>query len=98
MVCYKAGTDPEGLPLYARKQGRIERVYLGMLEGGGGSRMFTMVCWKAGADPKGLPQYAGSLVDTDGSPWYAGRQGWIQTVYHGMLEGRGGSRRFTMVC
>ena len=44
-----------------------------------------MVCWKAGADLEGLL-------------WYAGRQGRIQRVYHSMLEGRGGSRGFTMVC
>ena len=45
---------------------------------------FTMVCWKAGADPEGLP-------------WYAGRQGRIQRVYHGVLEGKGGTRGFIMV-
>ena len=37
-----------------------------------------MVCWTAGAGPEGLP-------------WYAGNQGWIQKVHHGMLEGRGGA-------
>ena len=36
-----------------------------------------MVCLKAGADRGGLP-------------WYAGRHGRIQRVYHSMLEGRDG--------
>ena len=44
-----------------------------------------MACWKAEAD-------------REGSPWYAGRQCRIQRVYHGKLEGRGGSRGFTIVC
>ena len=58
MVCWKAGVDPGGLPWYAGRQGRIQRVYHGMLEGSGGSRGFTMVCCKAGADAGGLPWYA----------------------------------------
>ena len=33
-----------------------------------------------------------------GLPWSAGIQERIQRVYHGMIEGRGGSRGFTMVC
>ena len=80
-------------------------------EGRGGSRGFTMVCWTAGADPEGLPCYSErqgriqkvSIVrwkagaDPEGLPWYAGRQGRIQRVHHGMLEGRHGSRGFTMV-
>ena len=37
-----------GLPWYDRRQGRIQSVYHGMIEGRGGSRVFTMVCWKAG--------------------------------------------------
>ena len=45
MVCWEAGADPEGLPWYDRRQGRIQRVYHGMLEGR--------------ADPKCLPWYAG---------------------------------------
>ena len=51
MVYWKAGADPEGLPWYAGRQGRIQRVYHGMLEGRGGSIGFTMVCWEAGVDP-----------------------------------------------
>ena len=46
-------------------------------------------------------------MDLEGLPWCAGRQGGprasgryerIQRAYHGMMEGRGGSRWFTMVC
>ena len=67
--------DPEGLPWYTGRRGRIQRVYHDMREGRGGSRGFTMVCCKAGSDPEGLS-------------WYAGRQWRIQRVYHGMMEGR----------
>ena len=44
-----------------------------------------MVCCKAGTDPEGLQ-------------WYAGRRWRIQRAHHGMLEGSGVSRGFTMVC
>ena len=71
MVFWKARVDPEGLLWYAGRQGWIQRVYLGILEGKGGSRGFTLVCWKAWVDP-------------EGSPWYAGMHG---RVYHGMLDG-----------
>ena len=68
-----------------------------MIEGRGGSSGFTMACWKAGADLAGLPWYAGRQDGYRGLPWYTRRQGRIQWVYHGMIEGRGGSRVFTMV-
>ena len=82
MVCWKAGADPEGLPWYAGRQGRIRRAYHGMLEGRGGSIEFTMVNWKAG-------------VDVEGLSWYAGRQGRIHRVCHGMQGGRGIFRGFS---
>ena len=97
MVCWKAGADPEGLPWYAGRQGRIQRVYHGMLEGRGGFRGFTMVWWRAGAYPEGFIGIEEVSGRSRGLPWYSGKQGRIQRVYHGMLEGRGVSSRFTMV-
>ena len=81
-----------------RRQGRIQRVYNGMLKGRGGSGGFTMICWKAGADPEGLQWYAGRQGGSRGFTMVCRRQGWIRRVHHDMLEGRGGYRGFTMVC
>ena len=47
--------DSDGLRWYAGRQGMIQKVYHGMLEGSDGFGGFTMACWKAGADPEGLP-------------------------------------------
>ena len=58
--------DPEGLPWYARRQGWIQRVYHGMMEGRGGSRGFTLACCKAEADSNHMPLYSG---DPEGVPW-----------------------------
>ena len=91
--------DPEGVPWYDGRQGRIQRVYHGMMEGRadpegvpwydgrqGGSNGCTMVCWKAGEDPEGVQ-------------WYTEEQGGrIQNICHDMLEDLGRSRRFTIVC
>ena len=73
----------EGLPWYDGRQGRIQRVYHGMLEGR--------------ADPEGLPWYAGRQGGSRGFTMVCWKAGRIQRVYHGMMEDRGGSRGFTMV-
>ena len=111
MVCWKAGADLAGLPWYAGRQDGY-RGLPWYTRRQGGPRGFTIISWKAGADPDGLPWHTGKQgeprgftiicwkagADLEGLPWYARRQGWIQRVYHGMIEGRGGSRGFTMVC
>ena len=47
MACWEAGADPEGLPWNYKRQGRIQRVYHGILKGMGGSRGYSMACWEA---------------------------------------------------